>query len=47
MQNITMQLISEERKTRASLSKNINVQDKVGRSAGVLKMHGCFPAMNI
>lgn len=24
-------------KTRASLSKNINVQDKVGRSAGVLK----------
>ena len=37
LQNITMQLISEERKTRASLSKNINVQDKVGRSAGVLK----------
>ena len=34
LQNITMQLISEERKTRASLSKNINVQDKVGRSAG-------------
>ncbi|MGN0479188.1 MAG: ATP--guanido phosphotransferase, partial [Hominenteromicrobium sp.] len=37
LQNITMQLIQEERKARKTLAKNISVQDKIGRSAGVLR----------
>ena len=37
LQNIAMQLIQEERKARKTLTKNIAVQDKIGRSAGVLR----------
>lgn len=37
LQNITMQLMQEERKARKALTKNLTVQDKIGRSAGVLR----------
>ncbi len=37
LQNITNQLMQEERKARKALVKNIAVQDRVGRSAGIIR----------
>lgn len=37
LQNITKQLMQEERKARKELVRNIAVQDKIGRSAGIVR----------
>ena len=37
LQNITAQLIQEERKARKTLMKNIAMQDRIGRSAGIIR----------
>lgn len=37
LQNITVQLIQEERKARKTLMKNIAMQDRIGRSAGIIR----------
>lgn len=37
LQSVTKQLIEEERKLRARMKNDISAQDKVGRSAGILK----------
>ena len=50
LQNITNQLMQEERKARKALVKNIVVQDKIGRSAGIIrgaKMLSCDEYMKM
>ena len=50
LQNITKQLIQEERKARKTLVRNIAVQDKIGRSAGIMrgaKMLSCDEYMSM
>ena len=50
LQNITMQLMQEERKARKALVQHIAVQDKIGRSAGIIrgaKMLSCDEYMNL
>lgn len=50
LQNIAMQLMQEERKARKTLTKNIAVQDKIGRSAGIIcgaKMLSCEEYMKL
>lgn len=37
LQNITLQLMQEERKARKSMVKNITVQDRIGRAAGIIR----------
>ena len=37
LQNITLQLMQEERKARKSMVQNIAVQDKIGRAAGIIR----------
>ena len=37
LQNITQQLMQEERKARKELVRNITVQDRIGRSAGIVR----------